>query len=349
MPAFRRGLRSKRTSFALVAVLVAAVVAATASLALAQGPIYTFLAKANKPAHAAAGSKARKGSLSKASRVTKTRSGSKGHGGSTSPLPAPEPSPTSPTPTSPSESPSPAPPADTTAPETSISSGPALLTVSTSASFSFAAAEIGASFECKLDAAAWKPCDSPKSYSGLGLGLHTFSVRASDAAGNVDQSPALTTWTVLALTPPDTTAPETSISSGPSGTTTATSASFAFATSESGASFECKLDSGSWASCSSPKAYSGLAVGAHQFSVRATDAAGNTDASRQPATGRSKHPHRPPTRRRPRPRSPAAQRHHHRHRRELRLRGQREWLELRVQARQRRWASCGSPRSPMPA
>jgi hypothetical protein len=81
---------------------------------------------------------------------------------------------------------------------------------------------------------------------------------------------------------PDTTPPDTSISSGPSGTTSSTSASFSFSSTESGSSFECKLDSGSFAGCTSPKSYSTLAEGAHSFSVRATDAAGNLDPT--PAT-----------------------------------------------------------------
>jgi hypothetical protein len=78
--------------------------------------------------------------------------------------------------------------------------------------------------------------------------------------------------------PADTTAPETQIATGPSGTTTATTASFSFS-SEAGASFECKLDKGSWAGCSSPRSYSGLAVAKHTFQARAKDAAGNVDAS----------------------------------------------------------------------
>ena len=82
--------------------------------------------------------------------------------------------------------------------------------------------------------------------------------------------------------PPDTTAPDTTITSGPADPSTSTSASLAFASTESGSTFECKLDSGAFAACTSPKAYSGLSTGSHTFSVRATDAAGNTDAS--PAT-----------------------------------------------------------------
>ncbi len=75
--------------------------------------------------------------------------------------------------------------------------------------------------------------------------------------------------------------PETSITSGPSGAITQTSATFAFTSTESG-SFKCKLDTGTWESCSSPKALSSLSEGEHTFSVQAIDAAGNADAT--PAT-----------------------------------------------------------------
>jgi hypothetical protein len=78
-------------------------------------------------------------------------------------------------------------------------------------------------------------------------------------------------------TPPDTTPPDTSITSGPSGTTSATTASFSFASTESGSAFECKLDGAAWISCATPKTYSGLGDGGHQFSVRATDASNNLD------------------------------------------------------------------------
>ena len=159
------------------------------------------------------------------------------------------------------------------------SPAPRASTPSTSASFSFSSTEPGSSFECKLDSGSFAACSSPKAYSGLGEGAHTFSVRATDAAGNVDPSPAAQSWIIDPSAPPDTTPPDTTIGSGPSGTTTSTSASFSFSSTEPGSSFECKLDSGSFAACSSPKAYSGLGEGAHTFSVRATDPSGNVDPS----------------------------------------------------------------------
>ena len=166
---------------------------------------------------------------------------------------------------------------DTTAPNTTITSGPAAgsSTNSTSTAFGFTSSETGSTFECKLDTGEWESCTSPKNYSGLSDGSHTFMVRATDAAGNTDQSPASRTWTV------DTTAPDTTITSGPAdgSVISETTASFGFTSSETGSTFECKLDSGEWESCTSPKNYSGLSVGSHTFMVRAADITGNTDPS----------------------------------------------------------------------
>ncbi|MEJ7842574.1 MAG: hypothetical protein WKF95_12455, partial [Rubrobacter sp.] len=79
--------------------------------------------------------------------------------------------------------------------------------------------------------------------------------------------------------PPDTAAPETTITAGPSGTVDVNDATFGFSSSEANSTFKCKLDDGSFTSCSSPKNYGGLDDGPHVFQVRATDAADNTDPS----------------------------------------------------------------------
>ena len=172
--------------------------------------------------------------------------------------------------------------ADTTPPETTIDSGPSGTASSASASFTFSSSEAGSTFECKLDAGAFGSCTSPKSYAGLSDGSHTFSVRAIDAAGNVDATPASRTWTVSTAPPPDTTPPNTTINSGPSGTVSSTSASFTFSSSEAGSTFECRLDGGAYAPCTSPKNYTNVSRGSHTFNVRAKDGAGNVDPT--PAT-----------------------------------------------------------------
>jgi DNA-binding beta-propeller fold protein YncE len=75
---------------------------------------------------------------------------------------------------------------------------------------------------------------------------------------------------------PDTIGPTTTITAGPSGTVNQSGASFGFTASESGSTFRCRLDGGAFASCSSPKSYSGLADGSYTFQVRATDFSRNT-------------------------------------------------------------------------
>jgi hypothetical protein len=49
--------------------------------------------------------------------------------------------------------------------------------------------EPGARFECKLDRRPYAACSSPRALK-LKVGKHVFRVRAVDAAGNADESPA---------------------------------------------------------------------------------------------------------------------------------------------------------------
>jgi Bacterial Ig-like domain len=181
---------------------------------------------------------------------------------------------------------------DTSEPETVLGDRPPATTTSTSATFTFAG-ESGATFECKLDTQTFAGCESPKQYPDLAVGEHRFEVRAKDAAGNIDGSPASYVWTVEAPdnTPPDTTAPETAITSaGPADPTNQSGASFSFTGTDDLSApealrFQCRLDSAAeagWEACSSPKSYGPLAEGRHTFEVRAIDAAGNDD--RTPAS-----------------------------------------------------------------
>ena len=86
--------------------------------------------------------------------------------------------------------------------------------------------------------------------------------------------------------------PDTTITSGPTGTVPPANVSFGFTASESGSSFECSLDGAAYSACSSPKAYPTIASGAHSFRVRAVDAVGNQDAT---AAERSFQVLQPPT------------------------------------------------------
>jgi hypothetical protein len=73
-------------------------------------------------------------------------------------------------------------------------------TLSTSIMFEFEGIDDGevAGFECRLDnALTFTACMSPTTYSDLPYGSHTFRVRAMDAAGNVDPTPASFTWNII--------------------------------------------------------------------------------------------------------------------------------------------------------
>ena len=82
-------------------------------------------------------------------------------------------------------------------PQTTLTSGPGEFS-DAAPSFAFTSSEPG-TFECRLDGVA-SACTSPKAYSGLADGKHTFTVAATDRAGNADLSPATRTFTVR--TPP---------------------------------------------------------------------------------------------------------------------------------------------------
>jgi Bacterial Ig-like domain len=117
-------------------------------------------------------------------------------------------------------------------------------------------------------------CISPYTTPSLTDGPWRILVVAKDAAGN--ESKEYRPLTV------DTTAPDTSITSAPSPTALSTSASFHFSSSQTDSRFECSLDGGPWSACTSPKGYSSLSQGRHNFKVAATDPGGNRDST--PAT-----------------------------------------------------------------
>lgn len=87
---------------------------------------------------------------------------------------------------------------DRTAPRTEITDGPKGKTTDRSPTFKFKAkGEQKVTFECRLDGRDWKGCSSPHTTGKLDLGGHVFRVRASDAAGNRDRSPAERKFTVV--------------------------------------------------------------------------------------------------------------------------------------------------------
>jgi hypothetical protein len=163
----------------------------------------------------------------------------------------------------------------TVATVTKLTAGPTegSTVVSRSPSFEFGSDLPNATYQCRLNTESFRACTSPKKYTGLPDGAYAFEVRAI-VGGGTDPTPARRTWSI------DTTAPDSTITGGPSGRVSATAASLRFSASDG--TFECSLDGAAFAACTSPQAYSGLGEGAHTFAVRAQDALGNLETS--PAT-----------------------------------------------------------------
>ena len=156
-------------------------------------------------------------------------------------------------------------------PAPTLTSKPANVTASTSASFAFTDTDTTASYVCRLDGAAFAACTSPKAYTGLSAGQHSFEVKARDPAGNEGAATSYV-WTIDLTNPVVTIDPATE----PHDPTNVTSAAFTFSSNKSGSTFACAFDGAGFAPCTSPVGYSGLADATHSFAVKATDSLGTT-------------------------------------------------------------------------
>jgi hypothetical protein len=152
-----------------------------------------------------------------------------------------------------------------------IGARPSNPSASADAEFSFSA-EGARGFECKLDDGRFERCSSPRTYGPLNEGEHIFRVRATAKGEHGPVAEHI--WRI------DLTAPTTTITDQPLDPTAGTSADFAFRASEDVRGFECRLDDGFFAECTSPRRFPGpLADGKHEFAVRAIDLAGNVAAA----------------------------------------------------------------------
>ncbi len=87
---------------------------------------------------------------------------------------------------------------DTTAPNTTLSGGPAngAIVPSTSAAFTLGSTEAGSRFACTLDSKGRACAAGKHTVTGLAPGTHVLRASATDAAGNADPTAATRTWTV---------------------------------------------------------------------------------------------------------------------------------------------------------
>ena len=124
------------------------------------------------------------------------------------------------------------------------------------------------------------PYTAPWDTSTIADGAVTLAARAVDGAGNAATSPgvAVSVKNAAEPPPPDVDAPETSLTAGPSGIARSAIARFSFAATETGSTFQCKLDDGIFTACRSGEALH-VANGRHTLAVRAIDPAGNVDGT----------------------------------------------------------------------
>jgi hypothetical protein len=201
-------------------------------------------------------------------------------------------------------------PADTTAPQTTIDQiDTSNLATNDSVVTHFSSSESNSTFECKmwpmnelgeeLNIPPWEPCSSPKTYEDLGWYSYRFYVRATDAAGNVDETPATQVFDAKV----DTTPAHATITDGPAdgAVIDQSSVTFSFEVTDNrgpgniqgagcvvtdlatGYPYRLPTDdpngkaSGEKDACSSPTTFENIPDGKYTFTVYAWDRAYNQD------------------------------------------------------------------------
>jgi hypothetical protein len=148
-----------------------------------------------------------------------------------------------------------------------ITGGPGRVTRDAAPVFTFAADAEDVEFACRLDRQAFTACTSPKAYSGLADGDHTFEVQGRDAVGNV--SPVISRRFRVDRTAPVITTPGLD-----EGAVTGPAVSLPVGLDEV-AALSCTIDAGTVVECGTTVRLSGLPAGERVLSLTATDAAGN--------------------------------------------------------------------------
>jgi hypothetical protein len=158
-------------------------------------------------------------------------------------------------------------------PDTSIDSGPSVLTNEREAAFEFSSTVPGSTFECRIGGIGWFPCSSPKTFSLPRDTRYTFEVRAIDPAGNRDRTPASRSFVL------DTLGPDATITTGPIGVTNDQTPTFSFSSSEPDSTFVCNLNLIGRSACSSPSTFNLFDSEFNSLEVFAVDRAGNGGVS----------------------------------------------------------------------
>lgn len=82
-----------------------------------------------------------------------------------------------------------------------VHTGPPVQDNSPTATFTFSSKYQGSTFQCSLDGGAFVNCNSPKTYTGLGEGIHSFQIQARNGAGYALPRPVTYRWMVEMTAP----------------------------------------------------------------------------------------------------------------------------------------------------
>jgi hypothetical protein len=176
---------------------------------------------------------------------------------------------------------------DATPPSVSVDSGPSGLTSDQTPTFTFSATDTAGPvpfFQCSIDTgtASFGVCSGPGNSdapaSPLADASYRFRVRAIDTAGNSAIASRAFTVQTAVNPPPPATAPDTTITKGPKKKTSKRRPKFKFTSTQAGATFQCKLDKGAFAPCTSPFTPGNkLRFGKHVLRVQAVGPTGVVD------------------------------------------------------------------------
>jgi Bacterial Ig-like domain len=169
---------------------------------------------------------------------------------------------------------------DSTPPSVTIDSGPTGTIPEASPTFTYSGTDAHGpvSFLCSIDSgtSSFGPCSGPGNAdtpsSPLADGAYVFRVRGADAAGN--SAVATRSFAVQVPKPVQPVAPDTKITKGPK-KTRKTRPKFKFSSSDPAATFQCRLDKGRFAACTSPFRTPKLRPGKHKLQVQAVGAGGS--------------------------------------------------------------------------
>ncbi|MDQ1713440.1 MAG: large repetitive protein, partial [Frankiaceae bacterium] len=168
---------------------------------------------------------------------------------------------------------------DTQAPTTQPLTGPDELSADNDPAFVFEGADATSGLleiQCRLDTAAFAPCTSPVARTDVPDGAHTFEVRARDKAGNLDASPGRFPFAV------DTTAPDSTITSGPPAVTRENVGTFEYSATDAIAGvdhLECSFDDEPFFECTTPYVATDRGDGIHNLRIRGVDNLGNVEGT----------------------------------------------------------------------